>query len=183
MEESRIIVSLGKADGNRFVFRHPFNRCFLAKKGVWALLGKTNKESGYVCLNVGKSTDIGREVLYDLSCLMLSKSYEETGDIYINQFGEYCGFTSKKGETQECLYPHLAETYDDLVFVMVHECSDSKENGEKERKIAHKYHALYWRNGKAFKNSQKESFQIDSKNVFESVETFLSSLDSGAGNQ
>ena len=71
-----IIVSLEKEDGHRFEFQKSFDRRFLAKKGVWVLLGKSHGDSGYVCLNVGKSTDIGREVLYDLSCLMLPQPCE-----------------------------------------------------------------------------------------------------------
>ena len=66
---------------------------------------------------------------------------------------------------------------------MSYECADSKENGKREWEIAHKYHALYWRNGKAFKNSKKEYLQINEENIYESVDAFLTSLASGPANQ
>ena len=37
------------------------------KKGVWVLYGK--KDGIYECLNVGKSINVGSEILYDIACL------------------------------------------------------------------------------------------------------------------
>lgn len=44
-------------------------REYLDKEGVWALFGKKEKTEPYICLNVGKCTNVGKEILYDISCL------------------------------------------------------------------------------------------------------------------
>jgi len=40
---------------------------YINKQGIWALFGK--REDIFECLNVGKCIDVGREILYDISCL------------------------------------------------------------------------------------------------------------------
>ena len=42
---------------------------FMLKKGVWALFGYNRETGEHCCLNVGKSVNIGNEVLYDIACL------------------------------------------------------------------------------------------------------------------
>ena len=64
--------------------------CYIGKPGIWALFGK--KEKVFECLNVGKCVDVGREILYDVSCLhnlTLKKAGDED---YINQFAEFYDF-------------------------------------------------------------------------------------------
>ena len=46
----------------------------ILKKGVWVLYGK--KDGIYECLNVGKSINVGSEILYDVACLKFLE-YEE----------------------------------------------------------------------------------------------------------
>lgn len=46
----------------------------ILKKGVWVLYGK--KDGIYECLNVGKSINVGSEILYDIACLKFL-GYEE----------------------------------------------------------------------------------------------------------
>lgn len=89
---------------------------------------------------------------------------------YINQFGEYCGFNWNTGETQECLYPYIAMNYSNLVFIYAHDVSE----GDKEKAIAKYYHALYWRNGKAYENAKSSSLTYDKK--FESIKDISESL-------
>lgn len=166
-----IIIRLEKK-GSKLLPQTQFNRSLLAKKGVWVLLGKT-ADNRIVCLNVGKSTDIGREILYDLSCLTFVNTPDNSNRDYINQFGEYCGFQWNTDETQECLYPNLAAKYDLLVFMLAYTGKDSKVNGEMEYYIAHEYHALYWRNGKAFQKRKRDSFE---EKRFEKIEDFKEKL-------
>lgn len=53
------------------VVKTPFKNECIGMKGIWALYGKKNENSDYVCLNVGKGKDIGIEIIYDLGCFSL----------------------------------------------------------------------------------------------------------------
>ena len=67
----------------------------ILKKGVWVLYGK--KDGIYECLNVGKSINVGSEILYDIACLKFL-GYEENSNAnlkYINQFAEFKDFNYK----------------------------------------------------------------------------------------
>ncbi|WP_022765227.1 hypothetical protein [Butyrivibrio sp. XPD2006] len=173
-----IIVRLIKEEqkGDKSCFKvdteHDFDRSFLAQKGIWALWGKDKELENYVCLNVGKSVDVGREILYDMSCLTYVSEPDEAELPYINQFGEGCGFNWNTGETQECLYPFLAQKYDDLIFVFAYDGTDETNASmtRHEIEIAHDYHSLYWRNGKVFENQKFEDFQIDEVKQFKEIE-------------
>ena len=173
-----IIVRLIKEEqkGDKSCFKvdteHGFDRSFLAQKGIWALWGKDKELKKYVCLNVGKSVDVGREILYDLSCLTYVSEPENAERPYINQFGESCKFSWNTGETQECLYPFLAQKYDDLIFVFAYDGTKdiNADMNQREKEIAGKYHSLYWRNGKVFENQKSEDFQIDEVMQFEEIE-------------
>ena len=46
----------------------------ILKKGVWVLYGK--KDGIYECLNVGKSINVGSEILYDIACLKFATVYK-----------------------------------------------------------------------------------------------------------
>ena len=122
---------------------------FMKKQGVWALYGKKNDK--YICLNVGKSMDVGSEILYDLGCMHYLM--KKDGDIpYINQFADESEFKWKAGMTQEYLYPYIySDGYDELAFVYVHDKSD----GNFEKSFAWATHAKYWRNGKSFDKSRE----------------------------
>ena len=83
----------------------------ILKKGVWVLYGK--KDGIYECLNVGKSINVGSEILYDIACLKFL-GYEENSNAhlkYINQFAEFKDFNYKSKMTQEYLYPYISKTY------------------------------------------------------------------------
>lgn len=89
------------------------------KKGVWVLYGK--KDGIYECLNVGKSINVGSEILYDIACLKFL-GYEENNNAnlkYINQFAEFKDFNYESKMTQEYLYPYISKTYKALVFIYV----------------------------------------------------------------
>ncbi len=172
-----IIVRLIKEEqnGDKSSFKvdteHGFDRSFLAQKGIWALWGKDKELENYVCLNVGKSVDVGREILYDMSCLTYVSEPDEAELPYIHQFGEGCGFNWNTGETQECLYPFLAQKYDDLIFVFAFDGTDETNASmtRHEIEIAHDYHSLYWRNGSVFKKSVKDTPQINPDRQYEKI--------------
>ena len=96
----------------------------ILKKGVWVLYGK--KDGIYECLNVGKSINVGSEILYDIACLKFL-GYEENSNAdlkYINQFAEFKDFNYKSKMTQEYLYPYISKTYKALVFIYVWNMND-----------------------------------------------------------
>ncbi len=118
------------------------------KKGVWALFGKEkNNPYVYKCLNVGKSTDVGNEIEYDIRCLNDDKNISDGDREYINQFGEDCNFKYAQGMTQEYLYPYIFNNYKDFVFFLIL----SESNDQKyERKFAWWSRAIFWRNGRPY---------------------------------
>ncbi len=176
VNEGKTIVSLKKREDS-FEVQHSFDREFLGQMGVWTLIGKKDIDSKFVCLNVGKSTDVGREILYDLACLIYVKSSSNTSERpYINQFGEYCCFGCNYGETQESLYPYLADTYTELFFILAYKGATNDSNRMMEKKIAHKYHALFWRNGKAFERYVFDNPQVAIEMTFIDVTEFKDSL-------
>ena len=131
---------------------------YIGVAGVWALYGKKEQTSPYRCLNVGKSKDVGREILYDLGCIHYLPVQEAGSKEYINQFGENQGFSSESGWTQEYLYPRL-NVYESLVFILVYD----KSCVEYERIFAWATKAKYWRNGKPFKTEQDGDYYEKNK--------------------
>lgn len=124
-----------------------FNSECIGLKGIWALYGKVSEKSEYVCLNVGQSTDVGREIIYDLGCLHYINFQKDGTKKYINYFGENCGFTYKSDfidkRPREYLYPYIASQYACIKFIYVHNDNDH----EKERSYAKEHHARFWRDG------------------------------------
>lgn len=126
---------------------------YIKEKGVWALYGQEKEadDSHYVCLNVGKCKNVGKEIIYDLGCLHALPFRKKDGDRkYINQFSEPCGFYYKKNQVREFLYPYLAENYCAFKFIYVHNESD----GDFEAEYAKKHHAKFWRNGRPYCGKQ-----------------------------
>ncbi len=121
----------------------------IGKPGVWTLYGKekSDPDSRFYCLNVGKSEDVGREILYDVGCLNYLPFVRDGEKKYINQFAEDCGFCDKTKMTQEYLYPYIVENYLCLTFVLI--CNDSNDE-ECEKMFAWYTHARFWRNGRSF---------------------------------
>lgn len=114
--------------------------------GVWALYGINRKTSENRCLQVGKSINVGNEILYDIACLHLLKARTDGSKKYINQFKEYCNFNYESNQVQEYLYPHIALQWHSLRFIYIHDTSDRKV----ESKYAKNNSAKYWRNGRPF---------------------------------
>lgn len=119
---------------------------YLIEEGVWALFGN-NKETGEQrCLNVGKSVNIGNEILYDIACLHYVKYRDDGSEEYINQFEEPCGFKYKTGQVQEYLYPYINLNWSSLQFVLI----NSKSDKDVEKEYAQINKAKYWRNGGSY---------------------------------
>ncbi len=129
----------------------------IGKPGVWALYGKKDDKSKFMCLNVGKCQDIGREIIYDLGCLhfLPIRNKMDQTQKYINQFGDDCGFNTKSGWTQEILYPRIRKDYNAIAFVKIHD----KSSLDFESSFAWKTQAKFWRNGGIFKNNRQDYYE------------------------
>lgn len=126
---------------------------FMRIAGVWALYGRDKETNKCMCLNVGKSIDVGNEILYDIGCLHFLKIRNDGSKSYINQFGEDCNFMYNSGQTQEYLYPEIASKYDSFKFIYIHDKPDEKV----EKKFAVDNHAIYWRNGSPYGVKKKNN--------------------------
>ena len=124
---------------------------YIGASGVWALYGIEKSSGQEKCLNVGKSVDVGEEILYDIGCMHFLPVRKDGDTKYINQFKEDCGFYYKKGQTVEYLYPEITEKYHSLKFVLIYDKTDK----DKESSYAKQEHACYWRNGGAFREKTK----------------------------
>jgi len=134
---------------------------YIGRSGIWALYGE--KEGKCECLNVGRCADVGREILYDVSCLHNLTFREDGNEDYINQFAEFGGFKYRKKWTQEYLYPYIKMNYDDIMFVYEHDKSDVR----KEKEFAWRTHAKFWRNGSAFKAVRDNFYESNKVSVLE----------------
>lgn len=124
---------------------------YFNKQGIWALFGKKSEEKDWVCLNVGKNKNVGREILYDLGCLFFVPCLKEGHEKYINYSKKYCGFKYNNGLVQEHLYSYIATKYSDFEFIYVHKDADLKF----EKKFAKEQNALFWRNGRPYRTESK----------------------------
>ena len=129
---------------------------YIGKEGIWALFAK--ESDGYICLNVGKSKNIGSEILYDISCMhyldIRKGDYE-----YYNQYGEDCDITWNSGFTQEYLYPNIYKRYEEFAFILISNISESLT----EKEFAWASHAKYWRNGKVYTQKHEGLYEKNKK--------------------
>lgn len=119
---------------------------FMLKKGVWALFGYNRETGEHCCLNVGKSVNIGNEVLYDIACLHYLKSRYDGSKEYISQFKEQCGFKYKTHQVREYLYPYINLRWHSFQFIFIYD----KPDKDIEKKYANENNAKYWRNGRPY---------------------------------
>ena len=121
---------------------------YLNKAGVWACYGLPlyNKSQEWVCLNVGQSIDIGRE-------MRTNRKYSR-GE-FNNKKGEYKNYRgeviftfnrpkNKPITSRQRVWNHIGKKYKHICFVIV-EISDDKMNRLKtEMDYAIKHEAIYW---------------------------------------
>lgn len=125
---------------------------YMNTEGVWALFGKRKDDnSDYICLNVGKTKNIGSEILYDIGCLHFLKYRKDGTRRFVNQFKEEYCLKYESGQTQEYLYPFIAQYFNSFKFVYVFDKSDINE----EKVYAEKNHAQFWRNGGSYKKGDE----------------------------
>lgn len=147
-----------KEENSKVTVNEVYN--YIGKSGIWALFGK--KGDVFECLNVGKCVDVGREILYDVSCLHNLNLREDGNEDYINQFAEFCDFKYRKERTQEYLYPYISNLhYNAILFVYLYNESDI----HKEKEFAWLTHARFWRNGRVFKTIQDNFYERQKTSV------------------
>lgn len=149
------------------IVKHSALEDYMRVSGVWALYAKEKESHKYVCLNVGKSTDVGNEVLYDIGCLHFLKIRQDGDENYVNQFGEDCDFKYKSGQTQEYLYPIVASNYNSFKFIYIH----NKSSANIEKEYANEHHSIYWRNGSPY--GVKKRINLTSPSMLKIGELFL----------
>lgn len=71
-----IILQVNKSDDQYSVKKKLENLKDLSGKYVWDLFGKINGDQDAKCLQVASSSDIKREIIYDIK-LMYKKKYSE----------------------------------------------------------------------------------------------------------
>ena len=155
------------------------------KPGVWLLIGKENKKSNYICLQVAQTINIGKEMRTDIEYLSKEEPKPDEKVSYINQFGEkqfeYDEYRSWRARN---LYHQIAINYVDLsVVCMANNIEfDDKENREKvEKYIAYITESKYWVNGGPFRTDKpeieiknlKEAYKEECDKLVECVEQIL----------
>lgn len=133
----------------------PFKTQYLDTTGIWGMYGKVEENEEYQCLNVGVSTDVGREIITDLGKLHYIAYRDDGSERYYNQFNEDCGFSYNPGQIHEYLYPFLKEQYNCIKFVLL----DKRYDRKVEKEIAQKEHALFWKNGSPFGVTKKPNWK------------------------
>lgn len=132
----------------------PFNSKALGASGVWTLYGIRIDETEEQCLNVGVSTKtLDDEILYDVACYLYVdfKGLETGTEKYINQFNDSYEFKYVDEQQVAYLYSYIALHYNYIRFEYVND----RNSRQIEKEYAHKNHALYWRNGRAFGRKNK----------------------------
>lgn len=151
---------------------------YFNKPGIWALFGRKKNEEDWVCLNVGKNKNIGREILYDLGCLFFVPFLTEGVEEYISYSKKQCGFKYNSGLVQEYLYSYIAKEYYELQFIYVNKDADL----DYEREFAKKNKALFWRHGRPFKNESKSNEEIGETKMDETkLKTILEQMTDSKG--
>ncbi|MDY5213140.1 hypothetical protein [Intestinibacter sp.] len=136
------------------------NFCYYNKPGVWAMFGvpKFIDEEKYVCLNVGKSKCMGKE---------LHKDYQRMSEFslfkakrYVNQFNRMKFSYPQFATRQDYLYKEIVEKYKSIVTVII---TDNAENTYTvEKYFAYTTESEYWvSNGNYNSNTIVDSSRIN----------------------
>lgn len=156
-------IDFKKEMGNKFDYKiiNGENVGEFKKSGVWALFGKHKEQrgEGWLCLQVGQTKLIQKEIFADIKLMKFNSNVEEIN--YVNQFNEIVFRYGRTPTTRERIYKQIDAKYEKLVFVCIKLSNNKTEMKEFERAFATKYHAVFWRNG----GSYKTGVQIDINNI------------------
>ena len=121
---------------------------YLNQAGVWACYGLSlyNKSQEWVCLNVGQSIDIGRE-------MRTNRKYSR-GE-FNNKKGEYKNYRgeviftfnrpkNKPITSRQRVWYHIGNNYKSLYFVIIQTSDKEDERLNIEMEYAKKHNAVYW---------------------------------------
>lgn len=131
--------------------------------GVWALFGKrvcVENDNKWYCLQVGETNCIANEIQKDMQLLDSELDEKEREVFYVNQFGEELFSYYTHPSTREYLYSkYIKEQFRDFQFVVICEEKDIVVRKSIEKEFAYRTNAIYWRNGRAFKNGKKIDYR------------------------
>ena len=117
------------------------------KQGVWAMFGtekENNPSNKITCLNVGKNTDVGKELEIDFKRLKQKVAPNYLKE-YRNQFGELLFKYTVRGNRQDELYAHINNKYEDIITIFI----SDKNDYNIEKYVAYSLKSKYWvSNGK-----------------------------------
>lgn len=130
--------------------------------GVWAMFGieKKDEKRRYICLNVGKSTDIRAELKADIERLNSFEPVINLEKEYRNQFNEKLFTYPLYASRQDWLYKEISDKYKDFVFILV--AKQQENNYTVEKYFAYSTKAVYWvSNGKYASDTIVDDAKID----------------------
>lgn len=117
------------------------------------MLGKSKDKEQWFCLQVAKTTNIAKEIASDITCMQEINS-TGTEKNYVNQFGKFRFSHAKNDFVRDIEYSEIRRKYKDLIFVCVCLEDNNKMKSQVEKYFAWKTQALYWRNGRPYKNEK-----------------------------
>ena len=114
--------------------------------GVWALFGKEKDSDPYICLQVGETDNIAKEIKDNKK--YLSEEPKPIDKKWVNYFGEkmfeYIDYT--KEWNRKVLYHEIATSYKERIFVCIlKDVEDRAVRKDIERYFAIKTKSRYWR--------------------------------------
>lgn len=131
--------------------------------GVWALFGKEfDNNDQWFCLQVAKTENIAGEIRTNISYLKPKMELEKRNieKDYVNQFGKHMFSYNEYPSSREYLYSEIAENYKYLIFICVSKENDAAKRSAIETYFAWRTRALYWRNGRAYKEKKNYSEDV-----------------------
>lgn len=132
--------------------------------GVWAMFGidKTGDKHNYICLNVGKSIDVGKEIKYDIERLKSFKECINDSKEYRNQFNEVMFTYPVYASRLDWLYGKIKEKYEEIFWILIAE----QDSYVIEKYFAYSTKAAYWVSNGRYSSETK----VDIDKIRESID-------------
>jgi len=122
---------------------------------------KSEKNKKWFCLQVAETKNIANEIRIDIECLKGKMVCREKN--YVNQFNQTIFSYKEYPSIKEILYNHINNNFTNLIFVCVKLEEDREIRKKVENTFANKTNAIYWRNGRPYKNGN--SLDLDNLNL------------------